>query len=196
MRASIAAFEHALDEDQLNRRMRLAILKPHLRIGERHPLTRAVKRNGFDKDILELAAIGTGIHPEATTDGTRNAPHELKPRELGLKGSLRHRHVKNGSAGPQAMRPITRHVHEAAAEADHDALYAAITHKQVGAHANDQQRHIGGTSLQERRKVIRIGRNEQHISRTTRTKPGQVLDGCIGGVRSPHPRQPRQQRLR
>ena len=127
----------------------------------------------------QLAAIGAGIGREGAADRAGNAAQELEAGQRMV--ARRQRHVEIGRAGAgHDLVALDRDAGEAAHQADHHALDAAVAHQQVRADAQHRHRHVGRQRLQERRQILGIGRPEQHLGRAAGAEPGLRAERRIG----------------
>src|SRR5690348_1615369 len=62
------AFQYGFDENHILRHAALAIDEGHVLRLQRHDVALAVDRPGFDEDVLDLAAVAAGVHPQCATD--------------------------------------------------------------------------------------------------------------------------------
>ena len=58
----------------------------------------AADADGLDQNVLGLAAIGAGIHPQRAADGAGNAEEEFHAADIGGCRGLRHALVERGRA--------------------------------------------------------------------------------------------------
>ena len=135
---------------------------------------------GRDQHLGELAAIGAGIGREGAADGAGNAAQELEPGQRMIARGQRHVEVERAGARHHLVA-LDRDAGEAAHQADHHALDAAVAHQQVRADAQHRHRHVGRQRLQEFREIRRVGRTEQHLGRAAGAEPGLRAERRIGG---------------
>ena len=88
-------------------------------------------------------AIGAGIHAQRAADGAGNAGEEFQAGDARLGRRARDVEVERRGTGADMPRPDAN-LGEAAAEPQHDAGHPAVAHQQIGADADDGDRHIGG----------------------------------------------------
>ena len=165
--------EFGMGKDPVRRRVGVAIGHAHLFRCGGHRGAAAVKAVGADGDVLELAAIGPGIHPQAPTNRAGNADQEFQPGQTLARRIACHIGIGCAGAGGDDIAVMADRLHMFA-KPDHHAGNAAVTDQKVGPRADRQHRYVGRAGGKERAKIGGVGRAEDHISRTTDTKPGMA----------------------
>ena len=120
------------DQPALSGLGRLAIGKPHLRIGKGHPLAGPRDSIGFDQNVLGLSPVATGIHHHRPADRSRHPAIKFQPRDPGLPRLPRQVGVKRRRPGKDGVVIATLNKTECATrQSDHNAFNAAISNQSV-----------------------------------------------------------------
>ena len=153
----------------------LAMAVVEAQVGGRQVVQRAARstRVGLDQHVLDLAAVGAGVHAQRAADRAGNADQELQPGDAGVAPRAGDVDVERAGAGDD-VAPVGLDAGEAAAQADDDARHAAVAHQQVGADADHRHRHVGGLGARKAAQVVAVGRAEQHFGRAADAEPGDA----------------------
>jgi len=202
-RGGIARFarEPGGDEDPVLGRGRVAIGEPKLRRAHHVPPAGAIERHRLDQHILELAAIGAGIHPQRAADGTGDAAEEFEAGDAGLLAGEGDVEVERAGAGLD-RGAVDADVDEAAAQPHHHTGDAAVAHQQVRGDADHRHRHVGRLGGEKRGEILGVSRTEQYFGGAADAEPGdgrerrvlaepaahrgQALDEAAGGPARGH----------
>jgi hypothetical protein len=152
-------------------------------------LARTIDRFGGNEDLRQVAFIGARIHAQRAADGTRNAAQELEARERLITRGQGNVEVERTRTGHDLLA-FDRDSGEAAQEADHHALHAAVANEDVGTDAQDCDGHIRRQAGHEGREILDIGRPEQNLGLSPRAEPGLRTEGGVGCQPSARPGQP------
>ena len=144
-----------------------------MQVGQRQCLARAIAQHdlAIDENILDLAAIGTAVHPHEAADGAGDRAQEFEAADA---------RIARGRGDENARCPCPasqRHVidpldlGEGLAEPHDDAGNAAITYDEVGTEAECHDGDLGVEIAQELREILRVLRLEQPFCRATGLEP-------------------------
>ena len=125
-----ACLQLGMGEDPVGRGICMAIGHAHLHRGGVHGPSLAVKAVGTNGDVTEFAAIGTGIHPQAAADRSRNADQEFQPGQAVARGISCDIGIGGAGSGGNDFTIMADGVHMRA-KPDDDARNTAVTHQQV-----------------------------------------------------------------
>src|SRR3974390_45492 len=127
-RITSATLQGRTGEDDVIGNVAVAIGKSHLSIAERAHISLPVKAARLDQHLLGFAAIGAAVHAPRAADGAGNAAEEGEARNSGLLRLARYLGVEHRAAGDDAVIGLNLDLVESAAESDHHARHAAVTH--------------------------------------------------------------------
>ena len=130
-----------LDKDPVGIDRAMAVRKPHRRRGDDTLAAGPVDRHRGDSDVLDLAAIGAGVHPQPAADRPRDARKEFEPGDAGFGGEPRDVEMERPGAGGDGAI-LDSETGKAAAEADHDTRNPAVADQDIGAAADHGHRHL------------------------------------------------------
>ena len=168
-----AAGKLGAGEDPILRHAGMAIGEAEIALGQAMQLALAIHRLGRGDDIDQLMAIGAGVHAQRPADGAGNAGEEFETGDARLGRRAGDVEVEGRRTGADMPRPDAD-LGEAAAEPQHDARDAAVAHQQIGADADDGDRHIGGQTAEEMLQILQIGGPEHDLGRSADAKPGDA----------------------
>ena len=158
----------------------MAIGEVHVGIGIDVDIAVEVDGAGTGQDVLGLAAVGAGVHAQRAADRARDAAIESEAGNAGVGRGTRHLDVGDGRSNAQRIAILDPDLAETLAEPDDDAGHTAVAHQQVGAEADDVDRHVVGERLEEVGQVGFVGGCEQHLRRTADAEPGDVGKRGVG----------------
>src|SRR5262245_45021538 len=124
--------------------------------------------------------MGPAVHAQRAADAARNAAIEGKAGDAGIRCCARDLDVGNRGADSEPRTLLDLDLAEALAEADDDALDAAVAHEQIRAEPDHGDGDVGGRLPHEISEVLFVGRGIEHLCRTTHPEPSEVLERGFG----------------
>src|SRR5947209_6691307 len=154
----------------------------HVYIRRSADFTAPVDAARLDENILGLAAMRAGVHPQRAADRAWDAAIKGQPIDAGIRRSTRELHVGNGSAGAQAIiRFRAYRAKSAAAEANDDTRHTAVADDQVRAEADRGDGSLNRKIGEKISEVFVVGRRKQKFGPTADAKPSERRQRLVRG---------------
>jgi hypothetical protein len=144
---------------------------------------------GPDQHVLDLLAVGAGVHAQRAAQGAGHPGQELEPADPGDPGGSGHVEVERPGAADQ-IAVLGPDADEGPAQAQHHARHAAVPHQGVGADPQDRHRNAGGQSLHEGLQVGQVGRAVHDLGRSADPEPGDPGQRRVFGIAAADRREP------
>ncbi|MNS91669.1 hypothetical protein D3C72_1257710 [compost metagenome] len=161
-----------LHPDDARRGVGMAVGVAEVGQGQLDPLALTGQTPGRDQNVLGLGAIAARVHGQGAADGAGDTGVELQPGDARFRGGLGHHRIQRPRADRDGLALGRDPGEGAARQTDHHALDPAVAHDQVGADADDGDRHGFRQGLEEVGQVLGVRRNEQGVRRPADAEPG------------------------
>ena len=167
----------------------MAIGKPHRRAIDHMVAAAAIERRRRNQHILDLAAIGAGVHAQPAADRAGDAGEEFEPGDPGLGRGQRHIEVERRRRRPRSRsRSMARPANPRPRRIVTPGIPPSRTSRlepppiTVTGSRGRQRREKGG-------EIVDIGGPEQHFRRAADAEPGLPPDRRVRGQPAAHRRQ-------
>ena len=182
---ALRCFQGGRSKNPVGRRIGMAVGHAHIgwRCGDCVALP--IKTVRGNHDIFEFVAIGTRIHPQATTNATRNANQEFQTRKANLCRIACNLGIKcTGLCGDDTA--FVTDYPQSFGQANHNTGDTAITNQKIRSRANRENRDIQRTGGEKGAKVAGIGWAEDNIGWTANAEPSVTRHRCLFGIVAAH----------